>query len=130
MIHLCIHGVNTLALVDTGSPCTLMSEGHFRFICDRAHRQPLSRTTRSLCSVSGHSLKVLGEVKLPVGGGVIDAVVVRSLPHKVIIGGDCLREGTGIIDYRKKIVSLYDKDYSFRMLPAESGSHNKRPLTS
>ena len=39
MIHLCIHGVNTLALVDTGSPCTLMSEGHFRFICDRAHRQ-------------------------------------------------------------------------------------------
>ena len=120
MIHLSLHGVMTKALVDTGSPCTLVSEEHFRFVCRKAHRHPLTKTTRSLCSVSGHPLKVLGEIKLPIGKGVIDAVVVRGLPHQVIVGGDCLRKGEGIVDYSREIVHLYDTEYSFRILPAST----------
>ena len=115
MINLSIHGINTLALVDTGSPCTIMNESHFKFICERTHRQPISKTTRELCSASGHPLQVLGEVKMPIGPGFFSTLIVRNLPHVLILGGDCLKEGEGIVDYGSRIVTLFDKDYPFKL---------------
>ena len=90
-----------------------MSEEHFRFICDKTHRQPLYKTSRTLCSVSGHTLPVVGEVDLSVGYDTLRTVVVKNLPHEVIIGGDCLWDGAGVINYKDRTVNIYDQVYPF-----------------
>ena len=79
----------TVALIDTGASCTLIrSDVAERILGNR--KRHLRRCDVRLKSVTGESLYVLGKVEFTSQIGPIEFVVVKDLPHEVILGYDQL----------------------------------------
>lgn len=113
-IRIPIHGVNTEAMIDTGAECSLVSEKYFYFLCQRTHRQPVVMKSKTVVGLSGHSLLVTGKTILNVTGDLLEVTIVRGLPHDVLLGDDFLRDGGGVIHYRRREVLIGDDWYAFQ----------------
>jgi transposase InsO family protein len=107
--------------VDTGACRTLLNETVYRNICEANHRRPIVKlTSYGLKSVSGHEIKVVGVAEVQIKhAGIMNVVIVRNIPHDLILGNDTLRLGLGVIDLMGNVLKWFGSEWP--IIPA-SGS--------
>lgn len=105
----------------------MLRRKEFINICRDTRRQPILKPSVELCSLTGHSLDVLGETELSEErGGALKVIVVEGLPHAAILGMDAL-EGNSIINMYTNVLDWRHNDY--KMKPFRS-SHEIASLGS
>ena len=100
-------------LCDTGSSRTLLAASIFYQLVKRQHRTPLlNPSTLRLQSVTGHSLKVLGQTQIKISGaGCIDVLVVEGLHNDLILGIDAISKGEGRLDFPSRTFRWFNKQW-------------------
>ncbi len=73
-------------------------------------------TTAPLQSVSGHDLKVKGKTQIKIDHvGPIAVHVVEEMAHDLLIGTDMLKKGCCVINYPRKTLTWFKKEWPFKV---------------
>jgi len=103
------NGSSATALVDNGSCCNILKETVYRQLVNKERLEPSG--IKTINSLSGHSLKVIGKIRLTIGLGDTKLYrfattfhVVSELPFDVIIGAEGMFDGYLRTDIRNKVV--------------------------
>lgn len=96
-------------LVDNGSVCNIIKESVYVLIRDQYPMRPSS--VNEINSMTGHSLKVLGEAVIEIGIGHPSLakfsstyLIVETLPFDLVIGAEGMYDGWITVDVRHKVV--------------------------
>ncbi len=95
-----IAGVKVLCMIDTGSVATLIREDAYNTILRATKRPNNLKKSGELVSVTGQSLHTLGKTNMLIKNTPfsIPMIVVKEMPHEMILGYCELQEGNAHLD--------------------------------
>ena len=113
-IRLSTLGIGISALVDTGASCNLLRRDTLQKIMARNHRPSYIQTAPSLQGVNGLKLDVIGKtmIRLDDIKPAIEVVIVKTLPHEMIIGDASLRKGKAKLDLQQNRMHWFGKQWT------------------
>lgn len=120
-VRLDVCGVQTTALIDTGSTHTLIDASVYK----RLPRLTPLYLAPKLVSLSNHELPIRGACTVRLAGLVIEVLVCESLGVDLLIGSDLCC--SAVIDFQNGLLTLGDQKFLMQTTP---GCHNVVAVSS
>ena len=126
-----LSGKMVLALLDSGSSVTLMSDTFYKSLPSKLRPPLLQYKGQPLHSASGHFISILGKSQIPILVGkfttTLPFLVVRNFKYDVLLGNDTFLRLRCSLDFNKLILqSPYG--FAFRMYSAAQMQHSTARL--
>lgn len=115
-VRLGVQGVQTTALIDSGSVCTLID----RDLYNQLPHLTILYSAPRLVSISGHALNAFGVTYINIGGIHSRVVVVDHLSPQILLGADFLQNC--IIDFQGKAITVGDQKFPMDISPENVAS--------
>ena len=106
-------GYRMSGLVDTGASSSLLREDIFIAKTNRVKRMHFVRATQPLQGIAGVRLPLVGctEVKIDKIDNPLPVDIITDMGPELIVGQDWLRKGKAVIDFPKRIIKWFEREW-------------------